>query len=196
MLQEDKMEQQYTVIFNGKNTEIRDASGVSVSPQAVHLIIRRLIRAYPKACEVYLGKNPITGLWKIGMSHNVARRAEQLSISVEHTVRCQNALDAHRIEWWFHLLCAKENEHGEWFSLCIDSIEMIKGFDDYQAVILLIDTMEKYIFTGDKPQFEMAMDKILLDLTREKTLAVCEFSSRYCALMREYIQRIPTQEEG
>lgn len=91
--------------------------GVEVTKAEGYLIMKSLSHRYERPCDVYLGYSPSRNLWKIGLSRNVHRRAEQLDIEIKHVIPCVNVREAVFLERMLHEMYADARVHGEWFAL-------------------------------------------------------------------------------
>jgi hypothetical protein len=118
--------------------------GVEVSVQVGYLLLRSLRRRYERPCYVYLGFSPTLNLWKIGLSRNVERRAEQLQIEIKHIIPCDELYEAAFLESMLHDIYVEKRVQGEWFALTdqqvlgicnqisssqLDPILIIQGYD-------------------------------------------------------------------
>jgi hypothetical protein len=118
--------------------------GVEVSGHSGYLILKALRRRYERPCYVYLGFSPTRNLWKIGLSRNVERRAEQLQIEIKHIIPCDDVREAAFLELMLHDIYLDKRVMGEWFALTdqqvlgicnqisstqLDPILIIQGYD-------------------------------------------------------------------
>lgn len=139
------MQKEFKIVFVDGQPVITDGAGADVNQRTAHLVIKALRRAYPIPAYVYMGRDPITDLRKIGMSVNVDRRAEQLGIDLEHAIACQSEETALDLERFFHWAFHKECKYGEWFDLGSENQKAFRVYDSEADVRSLVDAMLDFL---------------------------------------------------
>lgn len=139
------MQKEFKIVFVDGQVVITDGDGAAVNQRTAHLVIKALRRAYPIPAYVYMGRDPMTDLRKIGMSVNVDRRAEQLGIELEHTIACPSQEKALHLEQFFHWAFGDQRKHGEWFDLDSKNQRAFCTYDQEADMRWLIDTMFDFL---------------------------------------------------
>lgn len=112
----------------------RDLDKNLLDTQTVSQILDGLDRSYPNNSYVYLGFSEDKQLWKIGVTHNVKRRAAQLGIAIKHfAVCCGDELGRHVEEAWHDYFKASRAK-GEWFNLTPTDVDSIMAISDVPSV--------------------------------------------------------------
>lgn len=119
----------YQLVFDReKGCFIADEAGIEVSEEDARSILKALETRYLKMITLYIGESASEiGLYKIGVSNDVHRRARELGIWIRHTIPCSYKA-AWELERSLHnfLGTLGLHSHGEWFYLQAGEDDFLK----------------------------------------------------------------------
>lgn len=181
-----------------KRAIIRDAYGNLVSVKVIGEIVDALRREYPIKTYVYIGFSQIRQLWKIGFTHDVERRAQELRIDVKHFVVCEGSFIGREVERFWHNFFKSCRVRNEWFDLKPTDIELIATISDVPDIAEFKRKLSKLecripVEKTPEPQQTVAVELpgplTVDDLIEQKRRAAIRKAMKRAALRGKHIGR-------
>lgn len=139
----------YRVVERNGETVIVDLDGKLVNPHEMKRLASHIIETIERPMYVYIGVRHSDGMYKIGKTGNVDRRAKELDIEIIHTLACKRFGDcsAVAVESHLHRLFTAMGRHetGEWFRLNLHDVSLVMSFKDAEFITDGIASMLKRV---------------------------------------------------
>lgn len=122
----------FNVVEKNRKTFMVDLDGNVVPPEQARQLAHALISTTEAKAYVYVGQRQSDGLYKIGRTADLERRALELGLRFDHRIQCAFYGDqsSSRVESDLHTFFKATGQHveNEWFSLGDDGFSLITTY--------------------------------------------------------------------